>query len=53
MAVKNYEEKREMRNIPYRQVIGKVVYLSQWSRPDINHAVSMLRKFNTDPDGAQ
>lgn len=32
---------------PYQQLIGRLMYLAIWTRPDIMYAVSMLSQFNT------
>ena len=36
----------------YRQIIGSVMFLSQYTRPDIAHTVSYLSQFNKDPSTA-
>lgn len=38
----------EMRNYPYRELIGSLMYLSVATRPDIAHSVSALSQFCTD-----
>lgn len=43
------KERQEMTSIPYRQVLGSLIYLSTRTRPDISTAVSMLGKFQADP----
>jgi len=42
-------EKLEMRNKPYRELIGSLIYLAQGTRPDIMMAVSTLSKFFNNP----
>jgi hypothetical protein len=34
-------------NHPYQELIGGLMYLANWTRPDISHAVSYLSQFNT------
>lgn len=43
------EEIAEMKDIPYRQLIGSLMYLSVATRPDITHAVNFLSQFNNAP----
>ena len=42
-------EKEAMRNIPYREVIGSLLWLSLGTRPDITYAVSQVAKFSANP----
>ena len=42
-------EREEMKDIPYRRVIGSLMYLATCTRPDIPAAVSSLARFNADP----
>lgn len=37
----------EERNVPYRELLGSLMYLAQGTRPDIAHAVSALSQWNT------
>ena len=41
--------KAKMEAYPYRQVIGKLMYLAVCTRPDISQAVSELSRFNANP----
>ena len=41
--------KSRMEQHPYRQVVGKLMYLAVCTRPDICQAVSELSRFNSDP----
>ena len=41
--------KAEMEHYPYRQVVGKLMYLAVCTRPDISQAVSELGRFNSNP----
>lgn len=49
MSPKTDEERESMKNIPYREAIGSLLYTSQGSRPDICHAVGVLSRFSNDP----
>jgi len=46
MCPSTQEEKDEMANIPYRQAVGTLLWLSLGTRPDICYAVSQVTKFN-------
>ena len=41
--------KARMEQFPYRQVVGKLMYLAVCTRPDICQAVSELSRFNNNP----
>ena len=41
-------EKARMEAYPYRQVVGKLIYLAVCTRPDICQAVSELSRFNSN-----
>ena len=43
------EETISMRLIPYREVIGCLLWLSLGTRPDITYAVSQVAKFSANP----
>ncbi len=43
------EELEYMKNVPYRECIGKLIYLSSACRPDISYAVSMLASVMQNP----
>lgn len=43
------EEIDQMRNVPYQEAIGCLMYLSQCTRPDISYAVNVLSRFNSNP----
>ena len=43
------EEVAHMSKIPYREVVGKLLYLSIATRPDIALAVGILYRFNHNP----
>lgn len=42
-------EKQFMENVPYRSLLGKLLFLGTRTRPDIATAVSMLAKFQSAP----
>jgi len=42
-------ERNTMQNIPYREVIGSLLWLSLGTRPDITFAVSQVAKFSANP----
>ncbi|XP_046145331.1 secreted RxLR effector protein 161-like [Osmia bicornis bicornis] len=43
------EERDRMNQVPYRSLIGSLMYLATSTRPDIAHAVSALSQFNDNP----
>ena len=43
------EEKTFMGTMPYREVIGSLLWLSLGTRPDITYAVSQVAKFSANP----
>jgi len=43
------DERLEMKNRPYRELIGGLIYLANATRPDIAFAASMLSRFCTNP----
>jgi hypothetical protein len=43
------EEKEDMRNVPYRTVIGSLLWIADRSRPDIAYPVSVLSQFLSNP----
>ena len=43
------EEKDTMKGIPYRELVGSLLWLSLGTRPDIAFAVSQIAKFNANP----
>ncbi|CAA3009527.1 F-box LRR-repeat 20-like [Olea europaea subsp. europaea] len=46
---KTEEEFREMRNIPYSNAIGSVMFSMITTRPDLAYAISFLSKFMSYP----
>jgi Reverse transcriptase (RNA-dependent DNA polymerase) len=49
MSPVSVEDKKEMAKIPYREALGKLLYLSIATRPDISYAVGVLCRFNDNP----
>jgi hypothetical protein len=43
------EEKDNMKQYPYREVIGSLQYLCYSTRPDINYAVNLLSRYTVNP----
>jgi len=43
------EERATMRELPYLQLIGSLLYIGVMSRPDISYALSVLCRFMSDP----
>ena len=43
------KQKLKIANYPYRQVVGSLIYLSIYTRPDITFAVSKVAQFNATP----
>jgi hypothetical protein len=42
-------EKKDMKNIPYKQLVGSLLYIARMMRPDISFAVSLLSRFMANP----
>lgn len=45
-------EKFDMKNVPYKEAIGSLLYAAQVSRPDINFAVNLLSRYSENPGKA-
>src|SRR5580658_3524437 len=45
-------EHARMRDIPYREAVGLLMYASLGTRPDISFAVTSLSQFSNDPGEA-
>lgn len=48
MCAKNDDDVEKLKNVPYQEVIGSILYLAQVSRPDIQYAVNKLSQFNNN-----
>lgn len=46
MEAKIPEEKREMVNKSYRELIGNLIYLANMIKPDISIAIRTLSRYN-------
>lgn len=49
MSPTTEDEREEMKNRPYRELIGGLIYLANATRPDIAFAASTLSRFCSDP----
>lgn len=49
MNPKTEEQRKEMEKVPYRELVGSLMYLATSTRPDIAHIVSALGQYNNDP----
>jgi hypothetical protein len=49
MCPASIEEKKEMEQIPYRQVVGGLLYIALNTRPDIMAAVSICSRYVANP----
>lgn len=52
MSPKTSEEREAMSHVPYQELVGGLLYISQGSRPDITYAVNTVGKFNNNPGQA-
>lgn len=52
MCPRTESERSRMKRVPYREAIGKLLYLSQGTRPDITFAVNAVSQFSSDPGEA-
>ena len=43
------KDKAEMKKLPYRNLIGELLYLAHSSRPDISYSVGVLSRFMENP----
>lgn len=48
MCPQTEEEKEEVKDLPYQNLVGSLMYLATSTRPDIAHAVSVLSQYNTN-----
>jgi hypothetical protein len=49
MCPKTPDEFKSMKNVPYRQAVGSIMYLAVSTRPDIAKAVSSVSKYLENP----
>ena len=49
MASKTPAEVEHMKQVPYRQLVGALMYLAVATRPDIAYAVGVLGRFSSNP----
>ena len=49
MAPKTPAEVEHMKQVPYRQLVGALMYLAVATRPDIAYAVGVLGRFSSNP----
>ncbi len=49
MSPGTVEDKLAMKWIPYRELVGKLLYLAVATRPDISYAVGVLCRFVENP----
>jgi hypothetical protein len=49
---KTEEEIADMRNVPYRSVVGSLLWIANNTRPDIAYATSLLSQFLSNPGHA-
>ena len=48
-CAKSDEDREFMRDIPYRQAVGSLLWLALCTQPDISYAVGQVAKFNANP----
>jgi hypothetical protein len=46
---KNRDELDDMKNVPYRQALGSLMWLQVATRPDLSYAVNLLSRFANNP----
>lgn len=46
------DERAQMKNVPYMNAVGALLYASQISRPDITYAVNLLSRYTQNPGKA-
>ncbi|CAA0822147.1 cysteine-rich RLK (RECEPTOR-like protein kinase) 8, partial [Striga hermonthica] len=49
MSPKTPEEREQMSHIPYASAIGSIMYAMLCTRPDVAHALSVTRKYQSNP----
>ncbi|XP_036327158.1 secreted RxLR effector protein 161-like [Rhagoletis pomonella] len=53
MSATTSYELEDMKNVPYQEAVGSILYLSQCTRPDITFAISSESGFNNQPGRPQ
>jgi hypothetical protein len=43
-------EAAQMKNMPYRELVGSLLWVANGTRPDISFAVNTLAKFTSNPE---
>ncbi|XP_062542536.1 uncharacterized protein LOC134210512 [Armigeres subalbatus] len=49
MSPGSEEERKQMQNVPFRELVGGLQFLAQGTRPDISFAVNAVSQFCSDP----
>ena len=49
MTLKTLVEVEHMKQVPYRQLVGALMYLAVATRPDIAYTVGVLGRFSSNP----
>jgi len=49
MSPKNEKEREEMKNIPYQNAVGSLMYAMTGTHPDIAYAVGAVSAYNLNP----
>lgn len=43
------DAQKNMKQIPYQEAVGSILYAAQLTRPDIQYAVNTASRFNNNP----
>ena len=46
---KTEEEKEYMSKIPYKNIVGSIIYVMMCTRPDLSYAVNVVSRFMSNP----